>query len=36
MMGGAISLESQEGVGSIFTITLPVELASPAAASSQS
>jgi signal transduction histidine kinase len=36
MMGGAISLESQEGVGSIFTITLPVELASPAAVSSQS
>ncbi|MHC5143413.1 MAG: PAS domain-containing sensor histidine kinase [Planctomycetota bacterium] len=36
MMGGAISLESQEGVGSIFTITLPVELASPAVVSSQS
>jgi PAS domain S-box-containing protein len=36
MMGGAVSLESQEGIGSIFTITLPVELASPAAVSSQS
>jgi PAS domain S-box-containing protein len=36
MMGGAISLESQEGIGSIFTITLPVELASPAVVSSQS
>jgi signal transduction histidine kinase len=36
MMGGAVSLESQESVGSIFTITLPVELVSPAAVSSQS
>ncbi|MHC5094937.1 MAG: ATP-binding protein, partial [Planctomycetota bacterium] len=35
MMGGAVSLESQEGIGSIFTITLPVELASPAVVSSQ-
>ena len=36
MMGGAVSLESQESVGSIFTITLPVELVSSAAVSSQS
>jgi signal transduction histidine kinase len=36
MMGGAVSLESQEGIGSIFTITLPVELVVPMTASSTS